>query len=103
MKLIQELSDKISEEIHDAKSYIEMSLQYRDDYPELARTLYTISTEEMEHMNKLHNAVVEIVNNYRKTNGQPPADMLAVYEYLHKRQIERSLEVKLLQTMYKEG
>ena len=103
MKLIQELSDKISEEISDAKSYMEMALQHRADYPELARTLYGISTEEMEHMNRLHNAVVEIIGNYRKTNGEPPAEMLAVYDYLHKRQIERSLEVRMLQTMYKEG
>lgn len=103
MRIIEKLSEKISEEIHDAKSYVKMAMEYRDEYPDLARTLYGISTEEMDHMSRLHGAVTEIIEAYRKTNGDPPASMLAVYDYLHKQQIDKSAEVKMLQTMYKEG
>ena len=101
MKIIQILSDKIEEEVHDAKSYAEMSVKYKDEYPELSRTLYNLSMQEMDHMNLLHNEVSEIIRKYRETNGEPPADMLAVYDYLHKRQIEKAVEVKTLQSMYK--
>lgn len=101
MKIIKILSEKIEEEIKDAHDYVKMALEYKDTYPELARTLYNISNQEMEHMNLLHGEVTEIIKKYRETNGEPPADMMAVYEYLHKKQIENSAEVKMMQNMYK--
>ena len=101
MKIIKILSEKIEDELKDAKEYAQMALEYKDERPELSRTLYSISTQEMEHMNKLHDEVVEIIRKYRESNGEPPADMMAVYEYLHKRQIESAAEVKSLQSLYK--
>lgn len=103
MKIIETLSHKIEEEVQDAKSYATMAMEYKDEYPELSRTLYNISTQEMEHMNLLHGEVTQIIKRYRETQGEPPVDMMAVYDYLHKKQIEHSLEVKTLQTMYKES
>ena len=103
MKIIKILSDKIKEEIHDAKSYANMALEYKDEWPELSRTLYNISTQEMEHMNLLHNEVAAIIKKYRETKGDPPVEMMAVYDYLHKEQIEKAAEVRTLQNMYKES
>ena len=103
MKLIKVLSDKIKDELHDAREYVNMAITYKEDYPELSRTLYTISTQEMEHVNMLHNEVSAIIQKWRAENGEPPADMLAVYNYQHQEQIEDSKEIKLLQALFREG
>ena len=103
MKIIKVLSEKIEEEVCDAKAYVKMAIEYKEEYPELSRDLYNLSMQEMDHMNILHNDVTELIRRYRETNGEPPADMMAVYDYLHKEQIDKTLEVRTLQSMYKES
>ena len=103
MKIIETLSERISEEIEDAKAYAEMAIEHREDYPDLAQTLYDISREEMDHRSRLHNAVVKIIEDYRQSRGEPPAEMMAVYDYLHKKQIDKAAHVKTLQTMFNES
>ena len=102
MKIIKTLSKKIEEELCDAKDYAKMALKYKEEYPGLSRTLFNISLQEMEHMGLLHNEVADIIKKYRDENGEPPVEMMAVYNYLHEEQIEKAAEVKTLQNMYKE-
>ena len=101
MKLIEKLSDKIEEEINDARSYTLMALEIAEDYPEMARILYTISMQEMEHMRMLHDGVTGIIQRYRAEHGDPPEKMMAVYEYLHNKHIQEAADVKVMQSMYK--
>ena len=102
MELIKHIEDQIGEEMHDAKKYIQCALKYKEDHKELADLYYWLSQEEMTHADKLHKMVVEIIEEYRKKEGEPPADMMAVYKYIHEKEIEEAAEVKLMWAMYKE-
>lgn len=53
-------------------------------------------------MQMLHAQVTKIIDNYRKSVGEPPPSMLAVYDYLHEQAIEKAKEVKVMQQMYNE-
>ena len=101
MKIIQKISDRIEDEINDAKNYTLLALEVKDDYPEMARILYTISLQEMEHMRMLHDGIVTVINKYRSEHGEPPEKMMAIYEYMHERQIEKAAAAKEIQAMYK--
>lgn len=101
MEIIKKLSEMISEEIADADKYANCALKHKTDNPQLADTFYRLSTEEMQHMAMLHDQVTRIINEYRSQHGEPPAPMMAVYEYLHEQQIEKASAVKAKQSMYK--
>ena len=102
MKIIECLSEFIHEEIDDAEKYAKKALEVRETYPDVAELMITLSNEEMKHMQMIHNQVVKMIDGYRKTVGEPPTNMMAVYDYLHKKAIAEAKEVKLLQQMYTE-
>lgn len=101
MKEIKLLMEHIEDELDDAHTYAELALEYKEADPETAELFYKLSGEEMTHMNALHKAVVRRIEEYRRQKGEPPEAMMAVYEYLHKRDIERAENVGVLQGMYK--
>ena len=102
MKSIKILSSHIEDEIKDAECYAKEALKYRDDRRGLADVFFQLSLDEMKHMAMLHAEVVKMIEDYRRTNGEPPASMLAVYDYLHQKHIDDAAAVKALQAMYRE-
>lgn len=101
MKLIKTLEELIEEEIHDAKKYAKMAIEYKESFPSVAQSFYNLSLQEDEHQNILHNEVVKLINEHRRTHGAPPPEMQAIYDFLHKRHIEKAEEVKRYQNMFR--
>ena len=54
----------------------------------------------MESIKPQHDAVVALIEGYRKENGEPPAPMMAIYNYMHERHITKAAAIKSLQEMY---
>ena len=101
MKLIQELSEMVDDEIADAHKYAKCALEQKDQNPALARVFNDLSAAETQHMTILHTEVTKLIEKYRQEKGEPPEGMKAVYDYLHRKQIDAAAEVKTLQGMYR--
>ena len=101
MKLIKELEELIEDEIGDVKKYAQMAAELKAEHPGLAQVLYTISTQEEAHQAAIHTEVVKLIDEHRRSHGEPPAAMMAVYDYIHKRHIEKMAEARRFQEIYK--
>lgn len=101
MKLIRDLEEYIEEEIHDIKKYAKMAAELKAEHPTLAQVLFNISTQEDGHQAAIHNEVVKIIEEHRRVHGEPPAAMMAVYDYLHKKSIDKLAEARMYQDVYK--
>lgn len=101
MKTIEILCDHIDEELEDARNYVQLAIEYKHSDPEVAQTFYKLSLEEMTHMDMLHKSVVAHIDNHKKSNGEAPIAMTSIYEYLHKKYIDKSERISSLQAMYR--
>lgn len=101
MKLIKELTERIEEEIDGAEEYVKEAIKLKHEHPSLAKTLYDISNQEMSHIDMLHAEVVKLIEEHRRMHGEPPAPMMAVYQYLHERHIDKANNIRMLQNEYK--
>ena len=101
MMIIKCLAEKIEEELNDAKAYIELAIKWKKEQPETADLFYELSQEEMGHMEKLHEEVQNLIEDHRKQTGEPPRDMMTLYEYLHEKHMKAATEIKVKQGMYK--
>ena len=101
MKIIKCLSELITEELHDADKYIDLAEKWKADEPDTADLFYQLSTEEMGHVDKLHEEVKELIEEYRKEHGDPPKEMMVLYDYLHEMHIGTATKIKIKQGMYK--
>ena len=101
MKLIKKLEELVEDEIHDVKKYAKLAAEVKAEHPSLAQVLYTISTQEDTHQAAIHTEVVKIIEDYRKKHGEPPAAMMAMYEYVHQKHIDALAEARRYQEIYR--
>ena len=101
MKLIKYLTDAIEEEIEGVKGYAKKAVEIMDEHPGLAQVLYNISVQEDAHQAALHKEVVKIIEEHRREHGEPPAAMMAVYEYIHQKHIDALADARRYQDVYK--
>lgn len=100
MKIIKCLSENIECTLDAAEENIKNAMKYKLEYPVAARAFYNQSIILMDSLKGQHDAVTTLIDSYRKEKGDPPAPMMAVYEYLHERHITKAAAIKTLQDMF---
>lgn len=103
MTIIKCISEKIEEELHDADAYVELAMKWKQEQADTAELFYELSTEEMKHVDKLHQNVTELIQIYRQKHGEPPKGMMELWNYLHEKHVAEAMRIKVKQGMYKEA
>lgn len=100
MQVIKCLSENIECTLDAAEENIKKAVKYKDEFPVAAKAFYTQSTLLMDSIKGQHDAVVTLIEAYRKEKGEPPAPMMAIYNYMHERQMTQAAAIKTLQDMF---
>lgn len=93
MKIIVKLVELISEELHDAKRYIKIAAEQKEEHPELSKAFADLAEQEMGHAKTLHAEAARLIDEYRTKVGDPPPEMLAVYNFMHDKQIDKASKI----------
>ena len=100
MKIIKCLSENIECILDMAEDNIKNAIKYQEEFPVAAKAFYTQSITLMDSIKVQHDAVVALIEAYKKEKGEPPAPMMAIYNYMHERHINKAAAIKTLQDMY---
>lgn len=100
MQVIKCLSENIECTLDSAEENIKKAITFKNEYPIAAKAFYTQSVTLMDSIKGQHDAVVSLIDGYRKEKGEPPAPMMAIYNYMHERHISKAAAIKNLQDMY---
>ena len=101
MKIIANIVESMDDELHDAKHRIKSALCHKTEYPEISKREYEIAIQELSHAEKDHASAVELITAYKKTRGDAPEFMQKMWDYEHKKYMEKYAHIKYLIDMYK--
>ena len=103
MEIIVKLVGLIDEELDGAKHYIKMARRERETYPQLSDAFAELAEAEMGHVKTLHTEATRIIEEYKAQKGEPPAEMLAIYNYEHEKQINCAAKIKQMISEYRKS
>ena len=87
MEVIKCLSEDIECTLDMSEENIKKAYVYKEEFPGVAKAFYTKSMLLLDSIKPLHEAVVTLIENYKKEKGEPPVPMMAIYNYMHERHI----------------
>ena len=100
MQVIKDFSEDIERTLDMAECNIKEAVKYKIEYPAAAQAFYNKSIALMNTIKGQHDAVVALIESYRKDKGEPPAPMMAIYNYMHERHMNQAAAIKNLQDTY---
>ena len=101
MRIIKCLAEQIEDELGDAEKYIDLAIRWKGEEQRAADLFYELSIEEMAHMDRLHRVAMDRIAKHRAEKGEPPAEMMAVWNYIHEKNMAKAAEIRVKQNMFK--
>lgn len=88
MKAIQIIVNHMDDTLDEANEYYKDYIIYKDEHPMLASTALDMAKTHLELYSKWHIVVTNMINEYKKTKGEPPETMKSLWNYKHEKLME---------------
>ncbi|MDE6746911.1 MAG: hypothetical protein K2J72_09790 [Oscillospiraceae bacterium] len=96
MRLIKDITDDMMKEIHDAKHRIKRAMEFKPLYPDIAQREIDIAAQELTHAEKDHKSAMEMIEEFKKTKGEPPEYMIEFWKEKHEDFMEKYARAKCM-------
>lgn len=103
MKVLKHLIEKADDTLEEVEWYAEKALHYKTEHKQLADVYNKIADMHIQIYDMLHKQMVELIDEHKRMGHNPPAEMLAIWEYEHEKLIEEFSEAKVMVDEYKKS
>lgn len=94
-----ELSDKMCEELNGAKEYALAYLNYKNEYPLIAKRYQEMAQDEIKHAGYFHDMAVDKINTIKSNGTEYPEFMEEIWIDKHNKYIEKLAIIKNILAM----
>ncbi len=101
MRQIERFAEQITDELDDTRDYAKWAAEIKEQWPDIAEMLYTISTQEYKHAAMLSEAMVKIKER-RFADGTLPDGAKEFCAYMKSKHVDMMADAKTYQDIYKE-
>lgn len=100
MTKIKKLTDRIAEELCDAKEYAECYVEHKvENDSKWTQRFKEMSSDELRHATYLHELAVEEINRLKEVVPDPPSKMIDAWNDAHTMYVEKYAWVKQMLEM----
>lgn len=103
MKILTKMIEKAHDTMEEVEWYAEKALHYKGDHKSTADIYNKIAEMHVQIYDMLHKEMVGLIDEYKRMGHQPPAEMLAIWDYEHGRLIKEFAEAKAIVEEYKKS
>lgn len=101
MKILKHLIEKADDTLEEIEWYAEKAHHLRVDHKALADTYAKIAEMHLSIYSMLHERMVSLIEDQRKTGTPVPAAMMAIWDYEHEKLVKEFAEAKYMVDEYK--
>jgi hypothetical protein len=103
MKIIKDLIEKMEDTLEEIEFYAMESHHLRAEHKALSETYAKVGEMHIEIYKMLHERAVSLINEEKQKGVAVPPEMLAIWDFSHRKLIERFNKAKYLVDEYKKA
>ena len=103
MKILEHMIEKAHDTMEEVEWYAEKALHYKAEQKSVADVYNKIADMHITIYDMLHKQMVELIEEKKRMGHTPPPEMLAIWDYEHKKLIKEFAEAKTLFEEYKKS
>ena len=94
MRVIKKIIEHLDNTLDEANEYYTDYVMYKDEYPKVSMTALEMAKVHLDLYSKWHQVIVSLINDYKVTSGEPPKEMMTIWNYEHEKLIEHYEDLK---------